>query len=61
MNHMSLPNSLWTATAAPAADTPALEDERKADAVVVGAGGPTWRCWRRENPAGARRAAPAGR
>ena len=38
MNHMSLPNSLWAATAAPAVDTPALEGERKADAVIVGAG-----------------------
>ena len=38
MNNMSLPNSLWAATAAAAADTPPLEGERSADAVVIGAG-----------------------
>ena len=38
MNTMSLPNSLWAATAAPTADTPSLMGERRADAVVVGAG-----------------------
>lgn len=38
MEDMSLPNSLWAGTAVPAADTPPLEGERKADAVVVGAG-----------------------
>lgn len=38
MDDMSLPNSLWAATAAPPADTPPLEGERKADVVVVGAG-----------------------
>jgi glycine/D-amino acid oxidase-like deaminating enzyme len=38
MAEQSLPNSLWAATAAPAADTPALAGERRADAVVVGAG-----------------------
>jgi glycine/D-amino acid oxidase-like deaminating enzyme len=34
----SLPDSLWAATGATAADTPALEGERTVDAIVVGAG-----------------------
>ena len=38
MDHMALPNSLWTATAAPPADAPALMGERRAEAVVVGGG-----------------------
>ena len=38
MAEQSLPNSLWAATAAAAADTPVLAEERRADAVVVGAG-----------------------
>jgi len=38
MTDPSLHNSLWAATAAPAADTPALAGQRRADAVVVGAG-----------------------
>jgi len=38
MAEQSLPKSLWAATAAAAADTPALRGERRADAVVVGAG-----------------------
>ena len=34
MSNMSLPNSLWAATAVPAADTPPLKGERSADAVA---------------------------
>jgi len=38
MKTAPLPNSLWAATATAASDTPALTGERRADAVVVGAG-----------------------
>ena len=44
MTELSLPSSQWAATAAPAADTPALVGERRADAVVVG-GGFTGKRW----------------
>ncbi len=38
MDKRLLPNSLWAATAVPPAETPPLTGERRADAVVVGAG-----------------------